>query len=170
MHAEREDIGGESVQEDKEAPSTGWDNLNWDHNGWKQFPERKKKGKEEDPFTTTKQANSSCSSCLSWLYWIILVGCFWQRWRCNCCPFPQKGGRTTCTDELHLKTGQHGKKTAIVKKKQSPAFWCSHTSSMPQKGSTFQLEQPQKTWVAWLCWRGHKGNLTGTETLAGEQM
>lgn len=37
--------------------------------------------------------------------------------------FQKKGGRTTCTDEVHFKTGQHGKKISnIPEKPKSPAF------------------------------------------------
>lgn len=40
--------------------------------------------------------------------------------------FQKKGGRTTCTDEVHFKTGQHGKKISnIPEKPKSPAFWRS---------------------------------------------
>lgn len=51
--------------------------------------------REEDPFMNP---NSSCSSCPSWLCWIILVGCFWMP------PFSEKGGRMTTAAEIHFTT------------------------------------------------------------------
>lgn len=70
--------------------------------------------REEDPFTNP---NSSCSSCPSWLCWIILVGCFWMP------PFSEKGGRMTTAAEIHFTILDNmGKKTAIFLKK-TKAFW-----------------------------------------------
>lgn len=66
--------------------------------------------REEDPFTNP---NSSCSSCPSWLCWIILVGCFWMP------PFSEKGGRMTTAAEIHLTTLDNmEKKQPYSRKKQ----------------------------------------------------